>query len=489
MQSGALQRTNLLTYYAALGLGLAAAIAPMWMVTFPGMIDYPSHLVRCYILAHFGSNPFWPHFYRVQFGPIPNLAMDAIVTPLAHWLPIVVSGQIFLTLLALVYFLGCSELARAAWGQPQWLALVAGLTLYNATLLWGFVNYLFGLGLFFLAFAVWLRLRRRLTAGRFVLLCGWGTLVYLAHLAAVAVLGVACVTVALLDWWPRRRSRRAWPPLLRQTGWLGVPALLLLFGFLNRNGRVGRIGGYTLWHKISALFTLVRSYNVRSDAAVTLGLTACAVVLLWRCRWRRELVAAGLALLGCCLVMPNRILTSQNADIRLSVPAFVLLILAVRPRWGRAQVAALSPALALLGLHVGLIARTWRGFNARAGDLLALGTRLPPGARVDVLEDVVFTGPLSNKWDFEVPKILDYWSVSRGAYESNVFARAGQQPLIKRTRFRNCWPGKDSGCLKNFDYLVTLNPPPTLLRQAQAVGVPVARWQGDTLWRLRSPEP
>lgn len=173
MQSGALQRTNLLTYYAALGLGLAAAIAPMWMVTFPGMIDYPSHLVRCYILAHFGSNPFWPHFYRVQFGPIPNLAMDAIVTPLAHWLPIVVSGQIFLTLLALVYFLGCSELAQAAWGQPQWLALVAGLTLYNATLLWGFVNYLFGLGLFFLAFAVWLRLRRRLTAGRFVLLCGW----------------------------------------------------------------------------------------------------------------------------------------------------------------------------------------------------------------------------------------------------------------------------------------------------------------------------
>ncbi|TAN22915.1 MAG: hypothetical protein EPN33_05295 [Acidobacteria bacterium] len=483
------------------------------------MIDYPSHLVRCYILAHFGSNPFWPHFYRVEFGPIPNLAMDVIVTPLAHWLPIVVSGQIFLTLLALVYVLGCSELARAAWGRPQWLALVAGLTLYNATLLWGFVNYLFGLGLFFLVFAVWLRLRRQMTpdagAGlglpgplarpsvkrvawrsharprasqcRFALLCGLGTLVYLAHLAAVAVLGVACVTVALMDWWPQRGRGPAWQSLLWQTGWLGAPGLLLLFGYLQRNGRTGRIGGYTLWHKIAALFTLVRSYNVRSDAAITLGLAACAVVLLWHCRWRRELVVAGLVLLGCCLAMPNRILTSQNADIRLSVPAFVLLILAVRPRWGRLQAAALCLALALLGLHIGLIAHTWRGFNARARDVLALGEKLPPGARVDVLEDVVFTGPLANKWDFEVPKILDYWSVSRGAYESNVFAQAGQQPLIKRTRFRNCWPGTDPGCLRNFDYLVTLNPPPTLQRQAQALGVPVARWRGDTLWRLRLP--
>lgn len=488
MQSGGHERRILLTYYAALALVLAAAIAPLWMVSFPGMIDYPSHLVRCYILAHFGASSFWPHFYRVQFGPIPNLAMDAIVAPLAHWLPIVVSGQIFLTLLALVYILGCSELARAAWGQPQWLALVAGLTLYNATLLWGFVNYLFGLGLFFLVFAVWLRLRRHLTAERFALLCGLGTLVYLAHLAAVAVLGVACATVAVLDWWSQRRRGQAGPPLLWQTGWLGVPVLLFLFGFLDRNGRVGRIGGYTVWHKISALFTLVRSYNVRSDAAITLGLAACAVVLLRHCRWRRELVAAGLVLLGCCLAMPNRILTSQNADIRLSVPAFVLLILAVRPRWRRAQIAALCLALTLLGLHVGLIARTWRGFNARAGEVLALGAALPPGARVDVLEDVQFTGPLSNKWDFEVPKILDYWSVSRGAYESNVFAQAGQQPLIKRARFRDCWPGKDPGCLKNFDYLVTLNPPPRLQHQAQTVGVPVARFRGDTLWRLRFPE-
>ncbi|MGH9488155.1 MAG: hypothetical protein ACRD04_11270 [Terriglobales bacterium] len=133
------------TYYALLDVVLAAAIVPLWLVRFPELLDYPSHLARCYILAHYGASRLWQQDYHVVFGPIPNLAMDVIVPALARWLPILASGKIFLTLTALLYVLGCDALGKAAWGRPHWLALAAGLTFFNSNLLLGRVNYMFGL--------------------------------------------------------------------------------------------------------------------------------------------------------------------------------------------------------------------------------------------------------------------------------------------------------------------------------------------------------
>ncbi|MGH9486779.1 MAG: hypothetical protein ACRD04_04230 [Terriglobales bacterium] len=471
-------------YYAVLALVLAAAIAPLWLVSFPEMLDYPSHLARCYILAHYGASPLWQHFYRVEFGPIPNLAMDVIVPALAHWLPILVSGKIFLTLCALLYVLGCDALGKAAWGRPHWMALLAGMTFCNSNLILGRVNYMFGLGLFFCVFAYWLRRRRQLSGRRFLVLCVLGAAVYLAHLGSMAVLGACCCTVAAMDWRRERKLR----PLLGELGWLAVPVLLLLAGFLRRNGRVGHVLWASWQLKIWQLMSLVRLHDMHFAAGVFLGLLLCVGALAVGSRVQRELLAAAAVLFGCYAVLPLQLFTSDYVDVRLIAPACVLLLLAIHPRRQRVQAVALAAAMLLLAERVIFIARDWIQADARARITLAMGAMLPRGASVDVLAQLQLPPATVAPYDphyFTAAKTVDYWTISRESYESNVFAQAGQQPLIKRPQFATCWPGAGKGCLQRFDYVWTDEPLPRVRARLEAAAEPVARRGGITLWRRK----
>ena len=46
---GAAKAQELNIYYASLFMVLAVILVPLWLVTYPGMVDYPNHLARCYI--------------------------------------------------------------------------------------------------------------------------------------------------------------------------------------------------------------------------------------------------------------------------------------------------------------------------------------------------------------------------------------------------------------------------------------------------------
>lgn len=469
-------------YYALLVLAFVLAIVPLWLVRFPEMMDYPAHLARCYILAHFHSNPLWPQVYRVRFGPIPNLAIDAIVAPLAHWLPIGLSGRIFLTLLALLYVGGCEALGRAAWGRQHAMTLVAAFTFLNTNLMDGRVNYLFGLALAFWVLALWLRWRAAMTARRFLLFCGLSLLVYLAHLGAIAVLGVACCTIALVDFARHRRLR----PLLAEVGWMVCPTLLLLFGFLGRSGRVGELAWGTWASKASHLLTLTRTFRPQWEGWLVLALLACAGVLLWRARWNRPLAIAGLVLLGCYVVTPTRIFTADYADARFVLPGFVLLILAVRPRPGRLRRMTLGLVLALFAARVLFLGQGWIAEQTQARAVLAMGRALPAGARVDAIDGMEAKSGGRGFQRLALSHLIDLWSVNRGVYMSNVFAESGQQPLIQRPELENCWPNKNPGCLANFDFVWTDSPPATVQARLQSAAVPVARYATFVLWRIRN---
>lgn len=468
-------------YYALLGLAFVLAIVPFWLVRFPELMDYPAHLARCYILAHFHSNPLWPQVYRVQFGPIPNLAIDAIVTPLAHWLPVDLGGKFFLTLLALLYVGGCEALGRAAWNQRHAMTLVAAFTFLNTNLMDGRVNYLFGLALAFGVLAFWLRWRAQMTAARFLLLCGLSLIVYLAHLGAIAVLGVACCTIALVDYASHRRLGR----LLAEVGWMACPTLLLLFGFLGRSGRVGQLAWGTWASKASHLLTLTRTFSPRFEAVLVLALLACAGVLLWRASWNRPLAIAGLVLLGCYVVTPMRIFTADYADARFVLPGLVLLIVAVRPHPGSLRRLAVGLVLVLLAARVIWIGQGWIAEQTQARAVLAMGSVLPAGARVDAIDGMEGKSGSLGFQRLALSHLVDLWSVSRGVYMSNVFAESGQQPLIQRPDLENCWPNINPGCLAHFDYVLTDGPPAAVQARLQVAAVPVARYATFTLWRVR----
>ena len=160
-------------YWALLTVVAAIEIAPLYLVRYLPLVDLPNHEARIDILAHYGSNPVMQRFYVVDWRPIPDLAFDLFAVPLVRLgMSPVAAGRLFLAIAALLYVIGGHLLAQAAAGRRSWLGVVLPLLFYSSMLFYGFINFVFGFGVFLVAFALWLRWRAEMTYLRTGLLAG-----------------------------------------------------------------------------------------------------------------------------------------------------------------------------------------------------------------------------------------------------------------------------------------------------------------------------
>jgi len=467
--------TELTIYYAMLLIVLCMILIPIWIVKYPGMLDYPNHLTRCYILAHYHDNPIWQQRYVLDHSPLPNLAIDIIVTPLLRFLPLIVAGKVFLSIAAALYVLGCSAVGRAVSGKPNWLALVCAFTFYNSQLIWGFVNYVFGVGVLLCAFAFWLRVRNRISPLRFFLLCLLSLAAYLAHLSSLAILGIACCVIALLDF---RRDRKA-RGLIVKLAWLACP-LLIMEGFVKKNSGGG--GGSVAWGppigKLTNLLAPVRSYSVTLDAGIIFVLLLCACAMLKGSKVH-SVALAGLVLFVLFLITPLVLFGLYPADVRYVIPAYMLLILSIEPRWDRLQKAALAVALIAMVIRTGSITANWLTVNRRSEQVLAMGSVLPEGTRIYVSHP-----PLDSmaKLDRGFIHIIEFWTISHDADISGFFATRGQQLVVRRQPL--CDDSNEPKCLASYDYIWTYDPPESLRQELVPIATQAASWERVTLWRV-----
>jgi hypothetical protein len=476
-------------YYAALLIVLVAILLPIWIVKYPGMLDFPNHLTRCYILAHYHDNPVWQQRFIVVHGPIPDLAIEIIVLPLLQLLPLMICGKIFLSLAAALYVAGCSEVGRAITGKPNWLALVCAFTFYNSALLYGFVNYIFGVGVFLCAFAFWLRVRNAMTPWRFLLCCLLSIAAFLAHLSSIAILGIACVTIALLDFIQDRRFSR----LLVKVAWLASPVPLVAAWLVESASHVASapmnhepvklIHWGTLSNKLSILFIPVRSYDIAVDVVVVVLLLFCALAMRKGCKVHYAAVT-GLLLFCLFLITPGVVYTTSAADARYVIPGYLLLVLSIEPRWNRRGKIALAVALAAMALHLGSIAVAWRTISHRSEQVLAMGDGLPSGARVYVFQPPVTP---ATKRDRDFFHLIQFWTLSRNADISTLFTFPGQQPLLRRQPV--CGNSEWTNCIAGFDYIWTYDPPTPLRQDISRLASASSTWEKVTLWRVNRADP
>ena len=88
-------------------------------------------------------------FYVVDWRPIPDLAFDLFAVPLVRLgLTPVEAGRAFLAIAALLYVAGGHLLAKAAAGRRSWLGVILPLLFYSSLLFYGFINFVFGFGVF-----------------------------------------------------------------------------------------------------------------------------------------------------------------------------------------------------------------------------------------------------------------------------------------------------------------------------------------------------
>src|SRR5690348_14248958 len=148
---------GVLIAYLVLG---ALTLSPLLWVRIPPLVDYPVHLARMSVLLHDGDGSAIATNYVAHWRLLPNLAIDLVVPVLAQIMPLELAGKLFVALSMSLPVIGTVTLHRALHGRVGLWPLFALLFVYNVVLWYGFLNYLFALGVALLAFSAWVASER-----------------------------------------------------------------------------------------------------------------------------------------------------------------------------------------------------------------------------------------------------------------------------------------------------------------------------------------
>lgn len=417
-------------YWALFVLINLVLILPLWMTKYPPLVDYTNHLARAYILHNYDQVETFKASYVKVVEPIPNLAFDLIVPFFMNIFRIEVAGKIFLTLTLLLFTSGCHMLGRAIHGSPTWLALSSALFTYNSTFIIGFVNYMFGLGMFFISAALWLRFRRRWSPMTVAIMILLVFACFLAHLSSYLFLGVTLVVVTLFDYFAARKINKNMVVGLLPL----VPPLLAFVAYMKGSGQVGNIESNTVLGKLIGALALILSYHYFLDAALALALLALALSLYFKAKnaqvkW--AMIAVGTIFAILYMVFPKTLFTAGGADARFVPPAVVLIVLAISFEVSkRVGQYALIIFLAVSFIRTGSIWYEWRNLDKRFAEQVELFRHFEEGARVYPLyfKDTIH----NNKLDRPFDHVILYSVIYRHASTPTLFHIRGQQPLLFR---------------------------------------------------------
>lgn len=411
---------------AAFVLLLAIVGVPVFSTVLPPLVDYPNHLARLHLVAQGGSA-----FYAVRWAPLPDLAADLVVPALARVMPVDLAAKLFLIASFALLAGGTLCLNRAATGRWRVWPLLAFMLLYNRSFLWGFINYLFGLGLAIGGVALWLALedRRRLRA---LLSVPVGLACFFSHLAAFGVYALAIGGVELLPiigLLRRRRNRQAVSRTAAAAAQFVVPAIVLLRFEPASAG--GAISYGAFWRKADLLFSVFDNYSRPFDVACF----ALFIALLGGLAWQRRLAIAprlGLAavlVFAAYLALPAQIFSGSGTDHRLPLALFLLLIAATTPSLPRRPALVVGIAVAaVFAVRMAVIETVWlKSDRIYRADLAAIDS-LPDGAKLAV----AFPAREVNAGGIPQLHVAALAAARRAAFVPTVFAYATQQPLVLR---------------------------------------------------------
>jgi hypothetical protein len=404
---------------------LALFSVPIFSTVLPPLFDYPNHLARFWILATGGNA-----FYAVRWGPLPNLAGDLIVPWLARVMPLDLAGKLFLVLIFALLVGGAASLNRVTHGAWRLWPLLSLAFLYNRQFLWGFINYLFGLGLAVCGAALWLwleptRMWLRLIASALVaLLC------FLSHIAAFGLYALIILGIEMQPAVGELRFRR-WHDLGRRAMLFAaqflIPAAIIVGPW--RSVAAGGIS-YAGWlRKLDLLFSVFDNYSRPFDIACFALLLILFGALAWgrRLQIAPRLVPALVLVFVAYLLLPSQLLSGSGLDHRIPVALFVLLVAAAAPRFAsrrNAVVVGAAAAIVLLA-RLAVTESVWLDADrVYTADLAGLDA-LPLGAKLAV----AYPGEAVNATAIPEAHLATLAVSRREAFVPTLFAYPAQQPI------------------------------------------------------------
>jgi hypothetical protein len=415
-----------------LALLIAAALAPVFLVHIPAMVDYPNHLARMYLIAAGGSR-----YYQVEWALYPNLAMDLIVPQLGKLFGVETAMRVFLLLSQLLVVSGAMAIEYGVKRRVALSGFAAVMFLYCMPFAWGFLNYEMAQGLTLWGIAVMLALDARAWLLRLVVHTLFVAALFAAHFFALGIYGAVLGLHELWRAWQRRAP-------LRETALrlllLAAPAAAVLALMLLTGGAIGKASTPWHWHfgyKPLWLIGVMNGYSLTvagASLALLIGwLTLAAKRGALRFAPEGAWMTGGFVLLY--LAVPAQLLDASFVDLRVPVaaalvlPAFLNLSLPSR-RW---RVASLALASVVTLANLAVVYTVWLSYRADYAAMIASFGRIEKGARILVAESGEADDPplhdLSEYPIYHAPTLAVHYA---DAFVPNLFTGVGKQPLRAR---------------------------------------------------------
>jgi hypothetical protein len=354
------------------------ALLPFLFVTIPPLADAPGHLGQLAIQAAAPDSPL-RHYFSFHWGLRLNLGVDLTVEALRHLLGLERAFWLVCAAIPVLTVAAIVALARVA-NREAAAASFALPFAYAYSFNFGFLNYMLGMALALLAFALWIGIADQ-PRRREILFWAIVPALLICHAVGGGLLPLMILADSAARYlWPKpgkaaiRASIITVRPLLT-----AVPLVILA------HGHEGFTATFTLESKTSAIAQALRDQNRLFDiASMALVIAVPMIGLTLGARYRRTGLAVVLALAGLFLIMPAELNGSSYADMRL-VPALAIVALALLD-WSRvSRRVATGVMLAGFALFAARMTVTARGFAAYARSYAAEARALPhsaPGSRV-----------------------------------------------------------------------------------------------------------
>ncbi len=422
---------------------IAVVLAPMAVAQYPPLVDYPNHLARIHILSALGDDPVLREIYAANWSLVPNLAMDFLLVPLAKLVPIHLLGRLFVILTLAMFVGGAYTLHRVIQGRTGLWPAVTLLFLYNKVLAWGFLNYLFGAGIYLFAFAGWIWVRESWRWGpRIAVFSAVAVALFFTHMFALGVYALSIGGYELGR--SLRRRQQPWPDHLADWSRAGaqfvVPAGLWLISSTGTGGGGITFGG--VGSKIVALASMTIFHDLTVGVA-SFFFVAVLVIggVLTRSFRLQPAMAAPLIVLGIAtLAMPVWLFGSWAVDIRLPPVLAALAVASVRFERRRRMFAdvMLMVGAMLLVMKLYSIAGMVPRHDRRVAELrAAVAASVPKGAALLNAADFPYNDPAFRLEFSQIYHHLAAYTVIDGSlFLPFLFTDREKQPLAVTRRYR-----------------------------------------------------
>lgn len=418
-------------------LSLAVLLFLLAVVSYPvvatsvlPLADYPNHLARIFILARAQDSELLRSYYAPMILAQPNLAMDLLALGLSHLMSIEAAGKLCIIISFFLIASGANVLHRVLFGSWSLWPNAIFVFLYNRLFLWGFINFMLGLGLMIYGLALWVALRERALWLRIVASSAMAMAIYFAHLFALGIYALMIAGFELLRLLRARASLRQYAGTLAASAVQFVLPVLTFVVVSPTAPHAARISWGSLARKVESIFITTYAYNLPFDIATLL---IVAVIVLVGLALRRLVFYGPFALsfifvLAAGIVMPEQIFSSYAADKRISIGLAMLLIACTS--WtapARKLAAAATATIAVLvAVKMAIVTAHWREADRVYAPAIAALRQLPQGARL--MSVIANPGPrsLPDVPFFELPTLAILY---REAFVPHLYAypiNAGQ---------------------------------------------------------------